>query len=206
MHEYMMRSLVDQQRHRLMAEANVHRHVTAARGAPAQRSARSVRDAIWAPGSLLAVRPIASDDADRVTRLFGRLSPRSIQLRFFSPIRRLSSGQIARMVDVDHELREALVALSNDEIVAIARYDGPRESRRAEIAVTVEDTWQHRGIGKRLTHRLSTLAVARGYDTFVARILPENRAALNLVRKLAPDISVRWNDGEYEALIPLVRG
>ena len=42
----------------------------------------------------------------------------------------------------------------------------------------------HHGIGSLLTRRLGVLASERGFHTFVARILPDNRAALGLVRKL----------------------
>jgi GNAT superfamily N-acetyltransferase len=205
MHDYFLQSLVDQHRQRLMAGADAHRQLKTARAVRLGTSATAVPGAIWADGTLLNVRPIACDDTDRLKRLFGRLSPRSIQLRFFAPIRRLSSAQLARLVDVDHECRDALVALSNDEIVAVARYDGCCGSGEAEIAVTVEDSWQHRGIGKRLTRNLSKLAIARGYDTFVATILPDNRAALRLVRTLSPDASIRWSRGEYQASIPLVQ-
>ena len=52
--------------------------------------------------------------------------------------------------------------------------------------------------------RLAALATDRGYDTFVATMLPDNRAALGLVRKLVPDATVRWAGGEYEADMPLV--
>ncbi len=204
MHDSFLQSLVDQRRQHLMADAEAHRQLKAARAGRHETPATAGRGAIWADGTLLNVRPIACDDTDRLKRLFGRLSPVSIQMRFFAPIRRLSRAQLARLVDVDHKCRDALVALSNDEIVAVARYDG-HCAGEAEIAVTVEDSWQHRGIGKRLARNLSKLAIARGYDTFVAAILPDNRAALRLVRALSPDASIRWSRGEYQASIPLVQ-
>ena len=203
MHEYILRSLVDEHRRQLLAGADAHRHVSAARTS-LDNAPVTVPDVLWAEGTLLNVRPIATDDVDRLVRLFGRLSPRSVQLRFFAPIRRLSRAQLTRFATVDHDCREALVALSNDEIIAVARYEAECGARKAEVAVTVEDTWQRRGIGKRLAGRLSDLAVARGFDTFVASILPENRAALSLVRTLSPNTSVRWGRGEYEASIPLI--
>ncbi len=158
----------------------------------------------------LTVRPIAIHDVERLARLFTRLSPSSVHFRFFSPIARPPRAALLRLADVDHGRRDALVALDGDEIVAVARYDGRRNSdqgasHQAEIAITVEDAWQHRGVGKRLARRLAGLAVDRGYDTFVATMLPDNRAALGLVHKLVPDATVRWAGGEYEASLPLVR-
>jgi GNAT superfamily N-acetyltransferase len=154
-------------------------------------------------GTDLTIRPISIGDVERLARLFTRLSPTSVHFRFFSPISRPPRAALLRLADVDHNRRDALVALDGDEIVAVARYDGRPGSHEAEIAMTVEDAWQHRGVGKRLAVRLAELAAERGYDTFVATMLPDNRAALGLVRKLVPEATVRWAGGEYEAALPL---
>ena len=154
-------------------------------------------------GTDLTVRAINIGDVERLARLFTRLSPSSVHFRFFSPISRPPRAALLRLSAVDHMRRDALVALDGDEIVAVARYDGRPGSNQAEIAITVEDSWQHRGVGKRLARRLAILATDRGYDTFVATMLPDNRAALGLVRKLVPDATVRFAGGEYEADMPL---
>ena len=150
----------------------------------------------------LPTRPVQSDDDERLPRMFDRLSRETVLFRFFSPITRLSGSAVRRLVDVDHEHRDALVALDGDEIVGVVRYDEV-DAHVAEIAVTVEDAWQHQGIGEQLTRELAELARGRGYAVFVARIMPSNRAALGLVRKLVPDAQVRFGGGEYEARLPL---
>jgi GNAT superfamily N-acetyltransferase len=71
--------------------------------------------------------------------------------------------------------------------------------------VTVEDAWQHRGVGSALAARLAKLARDRGYERFVATMLPDNRAAIGLIRKMSPDATLRFASGEYEASLPLVR-
>src|SRR5204862_7669767 len=88
--------------------------------------------------------------------------------------------------------------------VAVARYDGRPGANTAWIAVTVEDAWQHRGIGRRLTKRLAGRAVDHGIESFVATMLADNRPALGLLRKLSPDASVHFEGGGYEASIPLL--
>ena len=153
----------------------------------------------------LTVRPIAITDADRLERLFTRLSPESVHFRFFSPISRVPRAALLRLADVDHARRDALVALDGDEIVAVARYDARPDAHSAEIALTVEDAWQHKGVGKRLAARLAMSALERGYDEFTATVLPDNRAALGLVHKLSPEAKVVWAGGEYEASMPLGR-
>jgi GNAT superfamily N-acetyltransferase len=162
-------------------------------------------ETIVVDGHALAVRPISITDADGLARLFARLSRTSVHFRFFSPIQKPPRAALLRLADVDHERRDALVALDGDEIVAVARYDAKPGATEAEIALTVEDAWQHRGLGQALARRLGKLAWDRGYERFVATMLPDNRAALGLVRKLSPGAVVRFDHGEYAASMPLVR-
>ena len=163
------------------------------------------KDIVVIDGTALTIRPIAIGDAERLGRLFGRLSPQSVHFRFFSPINKPPRAALLRLSDVDHVRRDALVALDGDEIVAVARYDARPGASEAEIAVTVEDAWQHRGIGKELGVRLARLARRRGYERFVATMLPDNRAALGLLHKLSPEADVHFAGGEYEATVPLGR-
>lgn len=160
---------------------------------------------MWVGDTPLTVRPIEITDVDRLARFFERLSPETIHFRFFSPVRKPPRSALVRLSDVDHGSRDALIALDGDEIVAVARYDARPDTHEAEIAITVEDAWQHRGVGKRLTRRLATLASGRGYDEFVATMLPDNRRALGLMHKLSPETKVVWARGEYEAHMPLPR-
>ena len=153
----------------------------------------------------LTVREITIDDIDRLRRMFGRLSADSVYRRFFSPVQEPPRTALLWLANVDHTNRDALVALDGDEIVAVARYDGRVGRNTAEIAVTVEDAWQGLGVGKRLTMRLAKLAVDHGIESFEAVVQPDNRPALGLIRKLSPDASVRFDQGEYAASIPIVK-
>jgi GNAT superfamily N-acetyltransferase len=151
----------------------------------------------------LFVRPIDRGDVCRLRRMFDRLSPRSIYFRFFAPIHAPRAGMLEHLADVDHERREALVALVDDEIIGVARYEGGEAGADAELAVTVEDAWQHRGLGALLSRRLARLACDRGFDAFTATVLGENRAALNLLRKVSPVAEVRFASGQYGVYAPL---
>jgi RimJ/RimL family protein N-acetyltransferase len=151
----------------------------------------------------LMVREIEVDDVDRLRRMFTRLSADSVYHRFFSPIQEPPRSALLWLASVDHQDRDALVALDGDEIVGVARYDTRAGSHAAEIAVTVEDAWQHQGLGKRLTKRLAQRAIDHGIESFEATVMPDNRQALGLLRKLSPDASVRFDSGSYEATMPL---
>jgi predicted N-acetyltransferase YhbS len=159
-------------------------------------------------GTALTIRPIDITDVDRLDRMARRLSPESIYFRFHAPLRRVPWSALLWLSDVDHFRRDALVALDGDEIVAVARYAhvsvaSGSESRDAEIAVTVQDSWQRRGLGCLLARRLCAVALERGFDAFRVTILPDNRVAMGLMRKLVPDASVRFTGGTCEARLPL---
>ena len=151
----------------------------------------------------LTVREIALDDVERLHRMFTRLSADTVYRRFFSPVTEPRRSALVWLAAVDHDRRDALVALDGDEIVAVARYDSGPGAGTAEVAVTVEDAWQHRGIGERLTKRLARRAVDHGIESFTASVLAENRPALGLLRKLSPDAEVHFEGGGYAASMPL---
>lgn len=153
----------------------------------------------------LTVREIGLDDVDRLARMFTRLSPDTVYHRFFSPIVEPRRSALIWLTVVDHTSRDALVALDGDEIVAVARYDGRPGEDTAEVAVTVEDAWQHQGIGRCLTARLARRAIDQGIESFTASVMADNRPALGLLRKLSPDASVNFGGGGYEASMPLPR-
>jgi GNAT superfamily N-acetyltransferase len=159
-----------------------------------------------ADGSRLQLRPLEPDDGDLLVRLFFRLSPETIYRRFLSPIPDPYRPELRRLLEVDHCQREALAALVGGEVVAVARYArDTHDPAVAEIAVVVEDGWQHRGLGRLLTRRLATLARRRGIAAFHATLLGDNRPALRLLRGLSSAARFHWSTGEIEAEVPLSR-
>lgn len=159
-----------------------------------------MKELLHVDGAALTVRTVEATDVDDLARMFRKLSRESVYYRFFSPLPRVPEAMLQRMADVDHCRRDAVVALDGSDIVAIASYDTASQSGsgEAEIAIVVDDEWQHRGVGQRLVCRLADLALERDYDTFFARTLPVNRAALALLRKLSPRAVSRFSEGEYE--------
>jgi L-amino acid N-acyltransferase YncA len=90
----------------------------------------------------------------------------------------------------------ALVALVDEEIVGVARFDRRAASEQAEFALLIEDAWQQRGPGKRLLRRLVHVAQRQGVRTFLAAILTENQPALLLVTALFATVQPQWNGSQ----------
>src|SRR5688500_15250562 len=111
----------------------------------------------------IPTRPVQLDDEARFYRLWPRLSRETVYRRFHAPVHGLPAEVVHRLVDVDHDLREAVVADLGGEVVGVARYDrSPTDPSTAEFAVLVEDAWQGVGLGRQLLAELIALARARG--------------------------------------------
>jgi GNAT superfamily N-acetyltransferase len=153
----------------------------------------TLRDGTWVP-----VREIRADDAEALRRLVGRSSERSIELRFFGPMKELSEENARRFAEVDGVDRFALVALDPEdegEIVAVVRYEREAGTDGAEYAALVEDKFQGRGLGIGLTRHLIEAARERGIRHLHALVMRENRPMLSLLRSLDFPERKRWENG-----------
>ena len=151
-----------------------------------------------ADGTLVGVREVRVGDAPALKRLVGRLSERSVRLRYFGPMKELSDAQARRFAEVDGVDRYALVALDpedEEEIVAVVRYEREGDSDAAEYAALVEDRLQGRGLGLSLTRSLIEAARKNGIGRFNAYVLPENEAMFGLFHDLGLPERVRWENG-----------
>lgn len=139
-------------------------------------------------GGQIVIRPIRPDDKDAIASGFDRLSERSRYRRFFAPLERLSAADLRYLTEVDHHGHEALIAHDKEtgESLGVARFVVSDDPDCAELAVTVVDDWQHRGVATALLERLIERARAEGVRRFIALVLGENDDAIELFHSLAP--------------------
>jgi len=157
--------------------------------------ARWEADVVLADGGTVHVRPIRPDDADRLLDLFHRLSAETVYLRFFTPVGEPTRAQLEHLACVDYEDRMALVATLGGDVVAVARYDRRRGSDEAEVAFTVQDDQQGRGLGTLLLEHLAAVAREQGIRRFFAEVLPGNRRMLAVFAEAGYEVESRLEDG-----------
>src|SRR5690554_4456902 len=124
------------------------------RGYPAHWEA----DVVLRDGVPAHLRPIAPSDAEALQEFHTGQSERSVYLRFFAPMERLSPADLERFTHVDHRDRVAFVVVvpveDRERIIAVGRFDRVAESS-AEVAFTVADAHQGRGLGSVLLEHLA---------------------------------------------------
>ena len=157
-------------------------------------------------GARIRVRPIAPADRAQLAATFNRLSKESRYRRFLSPKDRLTEAELDYLTDVDHHDHEAIVALdpTGTEGIGVARYVRSSEDPTlAEVAVTVADDWQGRGVGTALLSELTDRARAEGVERFSALVQTPNRPMVELLEQLGKVRSSRPDGGAVESEVDL---
>ena len=142
-------------------------------------------DALLMDGRIVHVRAVCEADAEALSALYTRASPRSRYLRFFS------AG-----VSVDREVQR-LLAPGDDHVALVAEHGGLAvgvasyeilNGGQAELAILVDDDWQGHGIGSLLIEHLTAVARRAGIQELVGDVLASNVTMLRTSASLAPGI------------------
>jgi len=158
-------------------------------------------------GHELFIRPIRPSDADLLIDHFYSLSPKSVYLRFFSPVKQLSKAMLIRFTQIDYDREIALVALmgngGNKKIVGVCRIIIEPDKTLGEFAMAISDDWQGKGIGSSLLKLCLKAACGKGIKQVIGIVLSENTQMLRLGRKLGFSVNRHPSSGEYDLTIDL---
>jgi acetate---CoA ligase (ADP-forming) len=153
-------------------------------------------------GSTVRVRAMRPDDDQALLALLESLSEESRWLRFFSPLKGAAlAAEARRETNLDHTF--ALLALSGSEehVVGHAFYVGLDE-HRAEVAFTIANDFQGRGLGTILLGQLADVAATNGVQMFEAEVVAANHAMLHVFRESGFPIEVSANAGQLHVTFP----
>ncbi|MDP9408014.1 MAG: GNAT family N-acetyltransferase [Actinomycetota bacterium] len=162
-------------------------------------------------GTPALVWPLLPEDREGLRVAYDALSPESKHRRFLSDVQTLSDGLLRLLVDavdgVDH-IALVLVAFPPDgpeQLVGVGRLIRHREQPdSADVAVTVLDAWQGRGVASVL---LSELVRRRGAGVgrLATQVATGNPGSLAMLRRLG-DFRVTGVDcGVYDVEVDLLR-
>jgi GNAT superfamily N-acetyltransferase len=134
---------------------------------------------------LVLIRPIRPHDAGTLQAYLRRLTPESRRNRFLGALNELSPRELARFADMDRPGAVALLAFTGPDAVMIGEaivvvIPG---STRGEIAISVMDPWQRRGLGLLLMQAIECRARAFGARHLFGEVLHANTAMKGLARR-----------------------
>jgi RimJ/RimL family protein N-acetyltransferase len=163
------------------------------------------RKATLRDGTTVLLREARPEDAPLVRLGFDQLSDRSRQFRFLRAVPRLSEDDLSFLAGADaNEVIGALDLSGETPIpVGMARYVRlPAQTELAEVAITVIDSHQGRGLGTLLFGCLAWQAQKTGLKGFVSLVHHGNMQMRHLLEDLGAAVEEDL-DGELQYLLPL---
>ena len=136
-------------------------------------------------GEMIRLRPARVIDEENLQSLFYKLSRGTIYRRFMGVKTVMHHAEVQRMVDVDYHQNLALVVMALEEgaeteMVAMGQYNLVPKLDVGELAFMVLDSWQHKGLGTMLCHRLVELARSFGLKGVSADVLAFNTGMIKV--------------------------
>jgi RimJ/RimL family protein N-acetyltransferase len=164
--------------------------------------------AVLRDGSVVLIREVQAADAPLLADGFARLSHHSRELRFLTGKPSLTAAELRYLTEIDHHNHEALGALNpaDGRGLGVARYiRDTKDPESAEVAVTVVDDWQRRGLGTELLDRLAERARQEDIRRFTALVAADNDAVAGLLDEGIVGVHVINRESgtvEYEIALP----
>src|SRR6185369_5539621 len=177
----------------------MHRNQITTQNNPA---ARRDGDVVLRDGSTVHIRVMTQADEAGLCALLNSLSEDSRWLRFYCL---QNSAGLAAEAHREANLDQAfeLLACSGEEqrLVGHAFYVAIDEER-AEVAFTIANEFQGRGLGTILLCQLADVAASNGIKVFEADVVAANHAMLHVFRASGFPIEVSANAGQLQVVFP----
>jgi len=139
-------------------------------------------------GRSVTIRPILLTDAEIEAEFIRDLSPQSKNHRFLGGTGELSVEDAKRLVDIDGYRSMAFVATiaedGKEKAIGVSRYARDSNDLACEMAVTVADAWQQKGLGMQMTQQLIAYAKEHGIKHLYALDLADNEAMWSLAMEI----------------------
>ena len=149
-------------------------------------------------GTLVTLRAVRPDDSQKIRRAFENLGRETVYTRFFGYKSAVSDAELNRITGVDFDRDVALlvtIELDDEEVVIVgASYfaiDAESPARRAELAFTVEEDYQARGVASLLMRHIIRIGRAKGLIRLEADVLARNLPMLAVFRRSGLPITLR---------------
>jgi GNAT superfamily N-acetyltransferase len=147
-------------------------------------------------GAIVTLSPVLKTDREFFERGIEELSLESRFSRFGQGVGGFTRQELDYLSDVDQRRHVAWGAAIDEVVAGVGRYIVEEDKGCAEVAITVLDAMQRRGVGRALFEALTAVARADGISEFCFEARADNEAVLGFVRDM--EISPLVSDGMIE--------
>jgi len=139
-------------------------------------------------GREVLLRPIKPEDEPMWLEMFQSFSDESIRYRFFQMLKDTPHEVRVRYCNIDYDREVAIVAEITEKnrkrILGVSRLSTEPDGKSGELAFIVGDQWQGLGLGTKLVDYTLEIIKEMGVESVYAIMLPDNKRALNLTKKM----------------------
>jgi acetyltransferase len=157
-------------------------------------------------GQKVLLRPIKPEDEPMWLEMFKSFSEESIRYRFFQLLKDTPHEVRVRYCNIDYDREIAIVAELNEEghkkILGVGRLSIESDGKTGELAFIIGDQWQGQGLGSKIVDFVLEIAKEMHIETVYAIMLPDNRRALNLTKKMGFNLDY-LSDGSVKGILDL---
>lgn len=153
----------------------------------------------------ILLRPVRINDEPLIKDLFYSLSDQSLKRRFMSMRKDVPHKMRQEFVVIDYSREMIILAtITRDKTeiaIGMGQYIIDQNTHKAEVAFTVREEYQNRGVGTELLKYLTQLAKNEGLLGFTAEVLIENEPMLRLFEKMGFDMSKVIEGSSYSLVM-----
>jgi len=146
----------------------------------------------------VTIRPIQPADKAMEGEFIRNLSMETKHYRFLGGVKELSSAELKRLCDVDGRHSMAFVATvkkdGHETEIGVSRYAEYPGEGAGELAVTIADAWQHKGLSQVLLKQLIDYARTHGIKRLYSVELADNSAMRELATEFGMTVSRNPDD------------
>jgi len=149
-------------------------------------------------GQRVTIRPLNPSDTRIEAEFVRNLSDATKHFRFLGAVKELSQTELKRLCDIDGQHNMAFVATVREDDrereIGVSRYAQGSKPEICEMAVTVADAWQNKGLGRCLAKQLIEYARQHGVTRLYSVDFAENTAMQHLAHDLGMTVSRSLDD------------
>lgn len=164
------------------------------------REIEPAEPALVAGNKTVLIREWRNEDSNRQLSFFNGLGERSRYFRFMQPLKEIPEPLLCGLSAVDGDRHVLLLAIHighwPSAMIAEARYvRDMADPTRCDIALTVTDSWQGRGLGRIMLGQLEDRARKAGIHVMSGETLAENRPMIGLATDSGYEVRICQQDG-----------